>query len=163
MPTLPRSQIISITEDGNEFRLHDDALRRVLRHVPAGMSVGVVSVVGAFRTGKSFLLDFILRYLRQGGGEQSVAAGKESADWIERGEQVLEGRSGSDRERMGFSWRSGRERTTTVRGMRRGSVVAPVVGPRKLTHGSAPGHLDVVAAVLPHGGGDGRGDGGDAA
>jgi hypothetical protein len=32
--------------------------------VPADTKVAIVSVVGAFRTGKSFLLDLLLRYLR---------------------------------------------------------------------------------------------------
>lgn len=36
------------------------------KQVPEGMEVSVVSVVGAFRTGKSFLLSFFLRFLHSG-------------------------------------------------------------------------------------------------
>lgn len=34
--------------------------------IPSNMKVSIISVVGAFRTGKSFLLTFLLRYLRYG-------------------------------------------------------------------------------------------------
>lgn len=57
-------QIVSIDEDANTFTLHEPELLGVLRKVPPAMKVGVVSVVGSFRTGKSFLLSFMLRYLR---------------------------------------------------------------------------------------------------
>ncbi|KAA0176524.1 hypothetical protein FNF27_01805 [Cafeteria roenbergensis] len=57
-------QIVSIDEDANTFTLHEPELLGVLRKVPPSMKVGVVSVVGSFRTGKSFLLSFMLRYLR---------------------------------------------------------------------------------------------------
>jgi hypothetical protein len=36
------------------------------------MPIAIVSVVGAFRTGKSFLLDFMLRYLRAKGASPAV-------------------------------------------------------------------------------------------
>lgn len=56
-------QIVTAGE-GHSFELDEDALTEVLlqddikdRHV------AVVSVAGAFRKGKSFLLDFFLRYL----------------------------------------------------------------------------------------------------
>ena len=44
------------------FELHEDLLEKTLAAVPTGMKVSVVSVVGAFRTGKSFFLDLCLRY-----------------------------------------------------------------------------------------------------
>ena len=57
-------QVIEIDNERNAFRLREDLLREVLSHCPADRKVALVSVVGAFRTGKSFLLDFFLRYLR---------------------------------------------------------------------------------------------------
>lgn len=41
------------------------------------MKVSVVSVVGAFRTGKSFLLNFFLRYLRHSDDISNL-----SDDWM---------------------------------------------------------------------------------
>ena len=61
--------------------------------MPWCYQVVVVSVAGAFRKGKSFLLDFFLRYLQKGGKE----------GWI----------GDKDEELTGFSWRGGAERETT--------------------------------------------------
>jgi atlastin len=54
-------QIVSSGDDGFHVT---SALADILSKVPADCTVSVVSVVGAFRTGKSFLLSLFLRYLR---------------------------------------------------------------------------------------------------
>ncbi|RLN98769.1 hypothetical protein BBJ28_00016246, partial [Nothophytophthora sp. Chile5] len=62
---LPKArQIVSIDEDGTTFALDEMALREIFHKVPEDMKVAIFSVVGAFRTGKSFVLDLFLRYLR---------------------------------------------------------------------------------------------------
>ena len=86
---MPAVQIITIEEDAGQFQLEEAALSEVLDKVPAGMKVSVVAVAGAFRTGKSFLLDLFLRYLRAEGGATAAAAG--SDDWLLVNGQYLEG------------------------------------------------------------------------
>ncbi len=56
-------QIISTGDasDNYSFTLHKDKLDEVLSAVPSGVFISVMSVVGAFRTGKSFLLSLLLR------------------------------------------------------------------------------------------------------
>ncbi|XP_030837601.1 atlastin-2-like [Strongylocentrotus purpuratus] len=86
-------QIITTT-DNHSFELNHEALKKLLlnedvRH----KNVCVVSVAGAFRKGKSFLLDFMLRYLNKQG----------SKDWLGPEDQPL----------AGFPWRGGTERETT--------------------------------------------------
>lgn len=59
-------QVIEGEETGNGFKLNKEGLKEVLFHPDVeNRPVVVVSVAGAFRKGKSFLLDFMLRYLKQ--------------------------------------------------------------------------------------------------
>lgn len=55
------------------FKLNQLKLDFVLSKVPKGVPISVISVVGAFRTGKSFLLDLFLRYLRHSAATARVA------------------------------------------------------------------------------------------
>ncbi|KAF5895620.1 atlastin-2-like isoform X1, partial [Clarias magur] len=59
-------QIVVADEDEHQFSLDEQALERILlqEHI-RDLNVVVVSVAGAFRKGKSFLLDFMLRYMYQ--------------------------------------------------------------------------------------------------
>lgn len=58
-------QIVLANEDEHSFELDAAALEKILLqdHVK-DLNVVVVSVAGAFRKGKSFLLDFMLRYMQ---------------------------------------------------------------------------------------------------
>lgn len=57
-------QIITVCKDDHSFELDTKALEKILLapHV-RDKHVVVLSVAGAFRKGKSFLLDFMLRYM----------------------------------------------------------------------------------------------------
>ncbi|XP_076306362.1 atlastin-2-like isoform X1 [Tachypleus tridentatus] len=86
-------QIVVSGED-HLFELDEKSLESILlqEHI-RDKHVVVVAVAGAFRKGKSFLLDFCLRYMKAQG----------SPDWMGDDETPL----------TGFSWRGGSERDTT--------------------------------------------------
>ncbi|XP_014900831.1 atlastin-2-like isoform X3 [Poecilia latipinna] len=93
-------QIVRANESDGIFQLDAAALEKILLqdHVK-DLNLVVVSVAGAFRKGKSFLLDFMLRYMYN---QRSVSS-KHSDTWI-----------GGDHEPLiGFKWRGGCERETT--------------------------------------------------
>jgi atlastin len=69
-------QIVT-TGEKDDFSLHTENLSSILKKVPEGTKVAVVSVVGAFRTGKSFILNFFLRYLRS-----TIDCDDLSEDWM---------------------------------------------------------------------------------
>ncbi|XP_028982914.1 atlastin-2 isoform X2 [Betta splendens] len=87
-------QIVLANEDEHSFELDAAALEKILlqEHVK-DLNAVVVSVAGAFRKGKSFLLDFMLRYMHR----------QDSKSWI----------GGDDEPLTGFTWRGGCERETT--------------------------------------------------
>lgn len=104
-------QICSVGTDEDEyaFKFHDERLNGILQQIPPGWKVSVVSVVGTFRTGKSFLLSWFLRYLRHhhdGGNKENVEkdGGDSGKMWYEHFESL-----GQD----AFHWQGGAERHTT--------------------------------------------------
>ncbi|KAM7394828.1 hypothetical protein PAMP_021608 [Pampus punctatissimus] len=87
-------QIVVADEEEHSFSLQEAALERLLlQEEVRDLHVVVVSVAGAFRKGKSFLLDFMLRYMYS----------QSSCSWI----------GGNDEPLTGFTWRGGCERETT--------------------------------------------------
>ncbi|KAI1697357.1 atlastin-2 [Ditylenchus destructor] len=89
--------IIKPIEEEHCFELNEECLERILLNPKvADKKVSVISVAGAFRKGKSFLLNFFLRYLKHRCREKN-----ETGNWLE-----------SEPNLQGFSWRGGCERDT---------------------------------------------------
>lgn len=103
-----------------------DELEAVLKR--SGVEkIAIVGVMGAFRTGKSFLLDLMLRYLREK-APQALDRHKdeecEVPDWVIQqgvpawvvrcGDSLVEGRQnrGGDEQLDGFLWRPGMDKCT---------------------------------------------------
>uniref|UniRef100_A0A673GSJ1 Atlastin-3-like n=1 Tax=Sinocyclocheilus rhinocerous TaxID=307959 RepID=A0A673GSJ1_9TELE len=87
-------QIVTVNKEDHSFDLDTEALSRILLTPEVrDKDVVVVSVAGAFRKGKSFLLDFMLRYMYRKPGQ----------DWLGQENEPL----------TGFSWRGGSEPETT--------------------------------------------------
>lgn len=90
-------QIVEAASD-HTFLLNEDALTEVLlKPEIKDRYVCIISVAGTFRKGKSFLLDFFLRYLYAKYVTQDVK------NWLGDEDEPL----------SGFSWRGGSERDTT--------------------------------------------------
>ena len=104
-------QLISCGDESDNyaFKLLEKNLDVVLKKVPKESKVAVVSVVGAFRTGKSFLLTLILRYLR-------FKTQFSEGDWLSaEGDSIDEGNANNEGKntKASFAWRAGRQRMTT--------------------------------------------------
>lgn len=76
----------------NELILNEENLRRIMLHPEVKDNVVmIVSIAGALRKGKSFLLGFFLKYLEA----------KMSADWLNKDDTI-----------EGFEWRNGTDAVT---------------------------------------------------
>ena len=122
-------QIVSTGLDADSFKLNEENLTSIINRVPSATKVSVISVVGAFRTGKSFLLNFFLRYLRHKNGDASVDVDLFSEEWMtEEGLELAEGNMNDTNSKKScdnddgqsdgtskasFAWRGGQERQTT--------------------------------------------------
>uniref|UniRef100_A0A4W3IKN2 Atlastin-1 n=1 Tax=Callorhinchus milii TaxID=7868 RepID=A0A4W3IKN2_CALMI len=85
---------ILVVNDDHTFELDEEALNKILLSDEVrDREVVALSVAGAFRKGKSFLMDFMLRYMY----------GQELNTWLGHYDEPL----------TGFSWRGGSERETT--------------------------------------------------
>ncbi|KAK6749297.1 hypothetical protein RB195_001727 [Necator americanus] len=91
-------RIVEVVEDvDHSFELNVPALEEILLDPKvADKKVAVIGVAGAYRMGKSFLLNFFLRYL------QWRSDGSGSLDWLSVHPDSLKG----------FSWRGGSKRDT---------------------------------------------------
>ncbi|XP_049878161.1 atlastin-like [Pectinophora gossypiella] len=99
--SLESGRGIQVVTPGPEhtFQLDEEALTQLLlKEDIRDRSVVVISVAGAFRKGKSFLLDFFLRYMHH-----KYNLGEKGGEWIGTETDPL----------TGFSWRGGSERDTT--------------------------------------------------
>ncbi|KAK9497543.1 hypothetical protein O3M35_004244 [Rhynocoris fuscipes] len=103
MENLEIAVPIVLSQEDHKFTLDEAALEELLlRPEVKDRSVVVVSVAGAFRKGKSFILDFFLRYMK---AKYDSTSGLKTnvEDWMGPSDVPLDG----------FSWRGGSERDTT--------------------------------------------------
>lgn len=106
IPSEPHAmQIISVgsEEDQYAFTFNEKKLNAIMSKIPPGWKVSVVSVVGAFRTGKSFLLTWFLRYLHHISASEPTS-NDDGKPWYEQFDSL-----GND----AFHWAGGSDRATT--------------------------------------------------
>lgn len=102
-PEHPQPLAVIVTnEENHSFSLHEKALEHILlRPDICDLHVAIISVAGAFRKGKSFLLNFFLRYLRN--RCNSTKNDPTNQTWLGTDDELLKG----------FNWRGGSERETS--------------------------------------------------
>ena len=99
---------IGTAEDAYAFHFHADKLEEIMNRVPPAAKIAVVSVVGAFRTGKSFLLSWFLRYLHAAHTPITSEEEEEEENNNKRWYETLDSLGNE-----AFHWKAGSERDTT--------------------------------------------------
>ena len=98
---MAAEEIIGI-KDG-KFVFDEHKLSQILKKVPADTEIGVISIAGEFRKGKSFLLNFFLQYLQHRINYSSRQFGADKLPpWLKDVEKS-----------QGFKFMAGRNRETT--------------------------------------------------
>jgi len=106
----------------NKIVVNEESLKIIAGNIKeSGVEdIAIVSVMGAYRTGKSFLLDLFLRYLRH---QETVSTSRTELPsgvsgssclppWlVNEGDHVIEGTS-SNHDKLGFEWRGGMDKVT---------------------------------------------------
>ncbi|KAH9258043.1 hypothetical protein BASA81_003606 [Batrachochytrium salamandrivorans] len=111
MSVLPPHAVNIIKIVDGRVCVDEPALRSILLAIPADVQISIVSVVGAFRTGKSFLLNFFLKYLS--------CSGEQVGDWMsdyipanQNANQAQQQQQQQSQAQEGFHWRGGAETCT---------------------------------------------------
>lgn len=90
--------IIKLGENSNKFEIDKNALNLILSASDENCEIAVISIAGAFREGKSFLLNFFIHYL-----ESITILGIDESSLFNDLEQKV----------TGFNWKRGTERETS--------------------------------------------------
>jgi len=112
-------QIISISEDGTHFVLNEDNLKIIVAQIKKLEKITeklvIISIVGAFRTGKSFMLSSFIRYLEycEASGIEVPQEEPGNAEWLKSSDRLTHGSANADNSDPGFVWRGGEDRMTT--------------------------------------------------
>ena len=101
-------QLLSFTdEEEADIILHEHNLANVLDAIPEDMPVSIVSIIGAFRTGKSFILNVLLKFFESNAHRHHFGI---NADRIFENNDIIPGNRNSFNN--GFVWCNGIESQT---------------------------------------------------
>merc|ERR1719387_228549 len=105
-------QLIRLNMDENQVELEEKNLMRIEQNLclTGADSVSIVSVMGTYRTGKSFLLDLLLRFLAQYAADQRLRVGERRGGGNQtknKGTTLDEDKASNEPEYVDCEWRFG--------------------------------------------------------